>query len=70
MPEGGGIKAQKVLEINLKHPVFEKMKSLFGKDDEKLKKLAEVLYGGAVLIEGLTLESPVDFANTMLDLID
>ncbi|MBQ2897882.1 MAG: molecular chaperone HtpG [Clostridia bacterium] len=70
MPEGGGIKAQKVLEINLNHPVFEKMKSLFGKDDEKLKKLAEVLYGGAVLIEGLTLESPVDFANTMLDLID
>ena len=69
MPDSNGIKAQKVLEINLNHPVFEKMKSLFNTDNEKLKKLAEVLYGGAVLIEGLTLESPVDFANTMLDLI-
>ncbi len=69
MPDSNGIKAQKVLEINLNHPVFEKMKSLFNTDNQKLKKLAEVLYGGAVLIEGLTLESPVDFANTMLDLI-
>ena len=34
------------------------------------KKLAEVLYGGAVIIEGLALENPVDFANTMLDLVE
>jgi len=69
MPDAGGIKAQKVLEINLNHPVFEKLKEFYQEDKEKVKKLAEVLYGGALLIEGLSLENPVDFANSVCDLI-
>lgn len=69
MPDSNGIKAQKVLEINLNHEVFGKLKSLYGEDKEKVKKLAEVLYGGALLIEGLTIENPVDFANNICDLI-
>ncbi len=69
MPDAQGIKAQKVLEININHPVFEKLKNLFENDKEKAEKMAEVLYGGALLIEGLTLENPVDFANNICDLI-
>ena len=69
MPDANGIKAQKVLEINLNHDVFEKLKNLYETDKEKTKKMAEVLYGGALLIEGLTLENPVDFANNICDLI-
>jgi len=70
MPDAPGIKAQKVLEINMNHPVFEKLKTLFGQDKEKAEKLANVLYGGALLIEGLTIENPVDFANSICELID
>ena len=69
MPDSQGIKAQKVLEININHPVFEKLKNLFENDKEKAEKMTEVLYGGALLIEGLTLENPVDFANNICDLI-
>ena len=69
MPDAQGIKAQKVLEINMNHPVFEKLKNLFNEDKEKAEKLAQVLYGGALLIEGLTLENPVDFANDICDLL-
>ena len=69
MPDSQGIKAQKVLEINMNHPVFEKLKNLFSEDKGKAEKLAQVLYGGALLIEGLTLENPVDFANDICDLL-
>ena len=34
MPDAKGIKAQKVLEINMNHPVFEKLKEL-GIEGEK-----------------------------------
>ena len=69
MPDAQGIKAQKVLEINMNHPAFEKLKNLFESDKEKAEKMAQVLYGGALLIEGLTVENPVDFANDICDLI-
>lgn len=69
MPDSQGIKAQKVLEININHPVFEKLKNLFNEDKEKAEKMVGVLYGGALLIEGLSLENPVDFANNICDLI-
>ncbi len=41
MPNGGA-KAQRVLEINIKHPLFEKLKAAADKPDE-LKKLPAVL---------------------------
>ena len=60
------ISAQKVLEININHPVFEKLKSA---DDETLKNYLDVLYSSALLIEGLSIEDPVDFSNKICKLI-
>ncbi len=60
------ISAQKVLEININHPVFEKLKSA---DDEALKNYLDVLYTSALLIEGLSIEDPVDFSNKICKLI-
>ena len=51
------------------HPVFEKIKHLFETDKEKLKKYTAVLYGSALLIEGLSLEDPLAFSNTICDLL-
>ena len=66
MPEGAGAKAEKVLEINTNHPLF---KTLEKADGERLKKLAEVIYNQARLIEGLSVEDPVAYANAVWDLI-
>lgn len=60
------ISAQKVLEININHPVFEKLKSA---DDETLKNYLDVLYTSALLIEGLSIEDPVEFSNKICKLI-
>ena len=62
MPAGEKVQAQRVLELNPDHPVFEKLCSLAG-DQEKLALYAEILYGQALLIEGVALEDPADFAR-------
>lgn len=67
MPNGG-VKAQRVLEINIKHPLFEKLKAAQD-DSDKLKKLTEVLYGCALLAEGMSVENSADFADSVCDLI-
>ena len=67
MPNGGA-KAQRVLEINIKHPLFEKLKTAADKPDE-LKKLTEVVYGCALLAEGMNVENAADFADSVCDLI-
>lgn len=69
MPADQKVKAERVLEINPNHPVFEKIKVLFDTDKEKLKKYTEVLYGSALLIEGLSLEDPVEFSNFICDIL-
>ena len=67
MPNGGA-KAQRVLEINIKHPLFEKLKAAADKPDE-LKKLTEVVFGCALLAEGMNVENAADFADSVCDLI-
>lgn len=69
MPADQKVKAERVLEINVDHPVFEKIKELFASDKEKLKKYADVLYGSALLIEGLTVDDPIEFSNNICELI-
>jgi len=57
------IHAEKILEINTSHQIFEKLKDAFHNDKEKFKKLSNVLFNQALLIEGLTIEDPVQYAN-------
>ncbi len=67
MPNGG-IKAQRVLEINIKHPIYEKLKSS-ADDKEHIKKFTEVLYGVAMLTEGMNIEDVSVFTDSICDLI-
>ena len=69
MPAQEKIKAQRVLELNPGHPVFEKLKELPGKDDEKLKLYAELLYDQALLIEGIAIEDPAGFSQKICSLM-
>lgn len=69
-PMGGDVKADKVLEINGSHPVFEAMKKAYDdKNNDKLKKYANLLYDQAMLIEGMTIEDPVEFARSICELM-
>jgi molecular chaperone HtpG len=63
MPNGQDVKADKVLEINVNHPVFESLKSAHTGDQEKFGLYTNLLYSQALLIEGLPLQDPVDFTN-------
>lgn len=71
MPDNmaGDVHAEKILEINTEHQMFEKIKNAFANDKEKLKKLSSVLYNQALLIEGLQIEDPVQYANDVYDLM-
>lgn len=69
MPNDQKIQADKVLEINPEHPVFETLKDIFGKDDEKLEKYTKLLYNQALMIEGLPVEDPTEFSNLVCELM-
>lgn len=69
MPDGEGIKADKILEINIDHDVFNRLKTSFEDDKEKLKLYTELLYNQALLIEGLPIEDPVEFTNNIWKLM-
>lgn len=70
MPSDQKIKAQRVLEINPEHPIFEKLKSINAADEkETLGKYAKLLYDQALLIEGISIENPVEFSNLICELM-
>lgn len=69
MPNNQGIKAQTVLEINENHEIAKKLKELYTKDKEELAKYTKVLYAGARLIEGLTIENPTEISNLICEII-
>lgn len=65
MPNAGGqaVKADKVLEINVNHDVFQSLKKAHETDKEKLSLYTSLLYNQALLIEGLPVGDPVEFTN-------
>ena len=71
MPQNDGnkVKAEKALEINPNHPIFEKLKGLYANDKDKLKDYAKLLYDQALLIEGMSIDNPVEFANLVCELM-
>ena len=69
MPNGEGIKAEKVLELNNNHKVFEKLKDAYKNNPEKLNLYTNLLYNQALLIEGLPIEDPVEFTNNIWELL-
>ena len=69
MPAQEKIKAQRVLEINGEHPIFQRLQELYQSDKERLKLCAEILYDQALLLEGISLEDPSDFSQKLCQLL-
>ena len=69
MPNNQGVKADKVLEINVNHEVYNALKDAYENDKEKLGLYTNLLYNQALLIEGLSIEDPVEFTNNICKLM-
>lgn len=65
MPTEQKAKADKALEINPNHPVFDKLQYLYDNDKEMLSVYANLLYTQAMLIEGMSIENPVEFSEQL-----
>ncbi|WP_312091417.1 molecular chaperone HtpG [Aminipila sp.] len=63
------VSAQKVLEINANHKIFESLKDAFENDKDKVKEYAKLLYNQALLIEGMSVEDPIEFSNAICNLM-
>ena len=70
MPNTNNVEANKVLLINMNHPVYKKITELHNnKEDEELKDYTKVLYNMALLINGLTISNPNELTEIVCNLI-
>lgn len=70
MPNNENIQADTIMEINVNHPIVEKLKDLHkNKKYEELEKYSKILYSQARLIEGLTLENPTEISNLVCEIL-
>ena len=67
--DAGIPKASTVLEINLNHPVAEKINELFVSDKEKLEKYAKILYNEACLLSGVAIKDPRELCELISELM-
>ncbi len=69
LPEGPGVKAEKILEINSDHPLFEALRKVQSDSPDDLKQYSELLYDQALLIEGFSIEDPLAFSTKLCELM-
>ena len=63
-------KAQRVLQLNATHPVFAKLVAAKeAGDKDRLALLGSILYDQALLVEGLPVDDPVEFARNVATLM-
>ncbi len=69
--KGGGPKQRRILELNPKHAILEKLHDRFDadKDDSLLPDYADLLMGYALLAEGTELVDPVRFNKLMAEVM-
>ncbi len=67
--ESGAIRAELVLEINMNHPIANRLKELYGTDNDKLAEYTKILYAQARLISGLTIDNPSEIGDLVAGLM-
>ena len=63
-----GMKAKRILEINVDHPAFVAFETARITDPDKAKKYAQILYNQACLIAGLPIENPSAYTDLICSL--
>ena len=67
--DGSVPKATVALEINVNHPIKEKLFDLFAKDRAALEKYSKMLYSEACLISGIAIENPAELCELITELM-
>lgn len=70
LPNNQDVKANKVLEINIHHNVFNSLKNAYCNDKDKFNLYTNLLYNQALLIEGLSISDPIEFTNNICKLMN
>ena len=69
LPDNDEVSADKILEINPNHELFQAIEKVYEKNPELIDLYANLLYEKSLLIEGFKLEDPIKFANQMCELM-
>ena len=67
--QGRGMKAERILEINPNHRVFQAMEKAYEADKDCLEKYAKLLYTQALLMEGILPTDPKEFSESLCELM-
>ncbi len=66
--ENRGIRAKRVLEVNVDHPAYAALKKAYAEDRERAKEMAEIMYDQAVLIAGMPLDDMLGYSDRVFRL--
>ncbi len=67
MPDqANSVKAKRILELNAEHPLVQALEKA---SDDKLNDYAKLLYNQAQLIEGFSIDDPVEFSRVLSQLM-
>ena len=69
MGDENEVKADKALEINVNHNIFNTLQEVYKEDENKFKLYTKLLYDQALLIEGLPIEDPIEFSKNISKLM-
>lgn len=69
MPNSGGAKAKRILELNAKHPLFDSLEKAYAKDPLSIKNYAVLLLTQAQILDDLKVDDPKRFADQVNELI-
>ena len=69
MPNNQDVKAERILEINTDHAVYDALKKAQSAGGDEFSLYTKLLYNQALLMEGLSVKNPVDFSNDICKLI-
>lgn len=69
MPNTANVHADKILEINPDHELFQALKKIYEQDEKRIGDYSSILYHQALLIEGYPIEDPTEFSNQLVKLM-
>ena len=69
-PGNDDVKSERVLEVNAEHPTFETLKAAQDAGDaDKVRLYTDILYNQALLVEGMPIDDPVEYAQAVAKLM-
>ena len=70
MPSSNNVKAEKIIEVNLKHRLIKKLFKNLELKKHDIKYVANLLYNQALILEGLQPENPKELIEAITNLIE